>query len=331
MKSISLAIVGATGVVGRKFLEVLEEKNIPIQKLVLFASMKSEGQEITFRNQIYKVVTLSSENIKKYPVDYALFSAGGSVALEFAPIFASQKTIVIDNSSAFRMHPDVPLVVPEVNPEDAYKHHYIIANPNCSTIQAVVVLKPLHERFDLKRVVISTYQAVSGAGIKGISDLKDQLPTGKTQKFPYQIIGNVIPHIDVFMENGNTKEEEKMIFEMKKIMHLPQLKISATAVRVPVMNGHSESINIEFFKPVNVKEVFDILEQSKGVVLYDNPDQQLYPMPILAHDRDEVFVGRIRKDDTVDHGINCFVVADNLRKGAATNAVQILELFINHQ
>ncbi len=329
MKSISLAIVGATGVVGRKFLEVLEERDIPIHELVLFASARSEGLTIPYRGKDYQVVALTEENIKKYPTDYALFSAGGSVSLKFAPIFASQKTVVIDNSSAFRMDPEVPLVVPEVNPEDVFKHHYIIANPNCSTIQAVVVLKPLHEAYQIKRVVISTYQAVSGAGSLGISDLENQLPNGETEKFPYQIIGNVIPHIDVFMENGNTKEEEKMIFEMKKIMHSPDLKISATAVRVPVVNGHSESINIEFLKPVEIKDVFEILEQSKGVIVYDNPEQSIYPMPILAADQDEVFVGRIRRDTTVDHGINCFVVADNLRKGAATNAIQILQLLID--
>ena len=328
MKSISLAIVGATGVVGQKFLEVLAERNIVIHKLVLFASKKSEGKMVAFKNQNYEIVALTEENILKHPVSYALFSAGGEISKTYAPIFAKQKTIVIDNSSAFRMDPNVPLVVPEVNPLDAFNHHYIISNPNCSTIQAVVVLKPLNDHCKLKRVIISTNQAVSGAGSQGISDLENQLITGKTQKFPYQIVGNVIPHIDVFMENGYTKEEEKMIFEMKKIMHLPNLKVSATAVRVPVINGHSESLNIEFENKINIDDVFAILKASAGIQVYDNPKENIYPMPITAHDQDDVFVGRIRKDDTVEHGINCFVVADNLRKGAATNAIQILELLL---
>lgn len=329
MKPIRLAIVGATGVVGRKFLEVLSERSLNISDLVLFASHKSAGQKIEFKGKMYQVIALTEENIKKYPVDYALFSAGATVSKVFAPMFKDMKTVVIDNSSAFRMDEHIPLVVPEVNPEDAFKHDYIIANPNCSTIQAVVVLKPLHEIYCLKRVVMSTYQAVSGAGVNGIHDLENHLETGKTTKFPYQIYHNVIPHIDVFVENGNTKEEEKMINEMRKIMHLPHLKISTTAVRVPVVNGHSESINIEFEKPCDIESIRTLLSQSQGVIVYDNPEKNEYPMPILAHNRNEVFVGRIRIDDSLKSGINCFVVADNLRKGAATNAIQILELLIN--
>ncbi len=223
----------------------------------------------------------------------------------------------------------MPLVVPEVNPEDAFKHDYIIANPNCSTIQAVVALKPLHEAYHLKRVVISTYQAVSGSGINGIYDLEHQLKTGETTKFPYQIHQNVLPHIDVFMESGNTKEEEKMIFEMRKIMGLPNLKISATAVRVPVVNGHSESINVEFEKPYDLTELKDLLSKSQGVILYDDPKELKYPMPIIVNQKDEVFVGRIRRDQSLESGLNMFVVADNIRKGAATNAIQILELLTN--
>lgn len=329
MKSISLAIVGATGVVGRKFLHVLSERKIPIHHLVLFASEKSAGQKIVYQNQEYQVLALNEENIKKHPVDFALFSAGAHVSKVFAPLFKSLNTIVIDNSSAYRMDPSVPLVVPEVNPKDAFDHDYIIANPNCSTIQAVVVLKPLHELYQLKRIVISTYQAVSGAGLQGLYDLNHQLVSGKTTKFPYQIYNNVIPQIDVFTENGNTKEEEKMIHEMRKIMHLPSLKISATAVRVPVTNGHSESINIEFEKSFSLVDIRYALEKTKGVKLIDDIQNNKYPMPIIADGTDDVYVGRIRKDESLESGINCFVVADNLRKGAATNAIQILELFLN--
>ncbi|NCU33434.1 MAG: aspartate-semialdehyde dehydrogenase, partial [Candidatus Moranbacteria bacterium] len=248
---------------------------------------------------------------------------------KYAPIFRKMRTVVIDNSSYFRMDPTVPLVVPEVNPNDAFNHNYIIANPNCSTIQAVVALKPLHDAYTLKRVVISTYQAVSGAGVQGIHDFKNASKTGETLKFPYQIISNVIPQIDVFLENGNTKEEEKMIQEMRKIMHLPDLRISSTAVRVPVLNGHSESINIEFEKPCSVDDAKRILSKSEGIILFDDPMSLKYPMPIVADQKDAVFVGRIRRDSSLSSGINCFVVADNLRKGAATNAVQILQLLLN--
>ena len=328
MKKINLAIVGATGVVGQKFLEVISERNIPFDNLYLFASKKSAGKEIIFQDKVYTVIELSEENIKKYDIDFALFSAGGSTALTYAPLFAQQQTIVIDNSSAFRMNPDVPLVVPEVNKEDALKHNYIIANPNCSTIQAALVLKPLHDHYRLKRVVMSTYQAVSGAGIEGIRDLEQALKTGETHKFPYQISHNVIPQIDIFLEDGYTKEEEKMICEMRKILGLPNLKITATAVRVPVIHGHSESINIEFDQAFELSNIHNILKNAPGVIVYDNPSELKYPLPILAEGKDEVFVGRIRTDKSVDYGINCFVVADNIRKGAATNAVQILELFL---
>ena len=252
MKSISLAIVGATGVVGQAFLSILEQRATPIHHLVLFASKRSAGQTLFFRGEPYVIQELSEDSIVANPVDYALFSAGGETSPRYAPIFAKQKTIVIDNSSAFRMDPSVPLVVPEVNPEAIQDHHYIIANPNCSTIQAVVVLKPLHDLYTLKRVIISTYQAVSGAGSKGIHDLQKQLVTGHTETFPYQIINNVLPHIDVFLDNGNTKEEEKVIRELRKIMNLPQARVSATAVRVPVLNCHSESINIEFEQDCNL-------------------------------------------------------------------------------
>jgi aspartate-semialdehyde dehydrogenase len=328
MKPISLAIVGATGVVGRKFLEVLEERKIPVKHLVLFASEKSVGIKLSYQGKKYSVIALTEKNIVSNPVDYALFSAGSDVSLTFAPIFAKLKTLVIDNSAAWRMDKNVPLVVPEVNPEAANKHQFIIANPNCSTIQAVVALKPLHDAYQLKRMVIATYQAVSGAGSKGLHDLVEKLPTGKTTKFPYQIYENVIPHIDIFLDNGNTKEEEKIIHETRKIMGIPNLPISSTAVRVPVKNGHSEAINLEFEKPFQLEKLIAILKKAPGVIVEDDPSKKIYPMPLLVDGKDEVYVGRIRRDDSIKNGLNLFVVGDNIRKGAATNAIQILELFI---
>lgn len=324
MNGISLAIVGATGAVGRKFLEVIEERNVPISKLVLFASNHSAGKVIKFKGLEYLVLELNEENLIDNKVSYALFSAGANVSKTFAPLFVANGTIVIDNSSAWRMDETVPLVVPEVNPGDAYGHQGIIANPNCSTIQAVVALKPIHDIFPIKRVVISTYQAVSGAGQAGIADLVN----ATTNKFPYPINGNVIPHIDVFLADGNTKEEDKMIREMRKIMHLPHLKVSATAVRVPVYNGHSESINVEFEKDYQLDQIRAALAQAPGIIVKDNPTYNDYPMPVFASGHDEVFVGRLRNDASLEHGINMFVVADNIRKGAATNAVQILELLV---
>ncbi len=254
-----------------------------------------------------------------------MFSAGGDVSKEFAPVFAKHGALVIDNSSAWRRDVNVPLVVPECNPEDILKHKNIIANPNCSTIQAVVALKPLNDAFKIKRIVYSTYQAVSGAGVRGFNDLKGGICGEKPQKFPYPIFGNCLPHIDVFLDNGYTKEEDKMIFETKKILHDDSLKITATCVRVPVYYGHSESINVEFEKPCTVEEVKKVLSSAPGVVVQDDVKNNVYPMPVSAEDKDEVFVGRIRKDDTVPSGINLWVVADNIRKGAATNAVQIAE------
>jgi len=328
MKNISVAIVGATGLVGRKFLEILEERKVPIHSLFLYASSKSAGKTLPFNGNEYPVLVLSEEEVIKHPVDFALFSAGNEVSTKYAPIFAKMKTIVIDNSSAFRMDPNVPLVVPEVNPEDAFKHHYIIANPNCSTIQEVVALAPLHKKYILKRLVVSTYQAVSGGGIKGMDDLQNQSPTGRTKKFPYQIAGNVIPHIDVFLDNGNTKEEEKVIYETRKILHLPKLNITCTAVRVPVLNCHSESINVQFKQPFQLPDVFETLQNAPGIIVYDDVKTLKYPMPIVVDNHDEVYVGRIRIDDSIHNALNMFVVGDNLRKGAATNAVQILQLFI---
>lgn len=311
--------------VGSKFLQVLSERKLPAENYYLYASSKSAGKEIEFMGKTHKVLELKSENILDKKIDIALFSAGGDVSKEFAPVFAKHGALVIDNSSAWRRDVNVPLVVPECNPEDILKHKNIIANPNCSTIQAVVALKPLNDAFKIKRIVYSTYQAVSGAGVKGFNDLKGGICGEKPQKFPYPIFGNCLPHIDVFLDNGYTKEEDKMIFETKKILHDDSLKITATCVRVPVYYGHSESINVEFEKPCTVEEVKKVLSSAPGVVVQDDVKNNVYPMPVSAEDKDEVFVGRIRKDDTVPSGINMWVVADNIRKGAATNAVQIAE------
>lgn len=328
MKPIKLAIVGATGVVGKMFLKVLEERQVPITSLVLFASEKSKGLSILFQGKMIPITVLSEQSILANPVDYALMSAGGDISKKYAPFFVKQKTIVIDNSSAFRMDPDVPLVVPEVNPEDIYLHKGIIANPNCSTIQAVVAIKPLDLAYHLDRMVISTYQAVSGAGSAGIEDLTNT--SRSLKKFPFPIQGNVIPHIDVFLDNGNTKEEEKMIEESRKILHRPNLKIASTAVRVPVHTGHSESINLSFKHPFELHAVISLLKQAPSVIVYGDDTSYPYPMPLFVEGKDEVFVGRIRKDASIDNGLNIFVVADNIRKGAATNAVQILQILMEN-
>ena len=325
MKKYNIAVVGATGMVGNKFLEVLTERQLPAENYYLFASAKSAGKEIDFMGKPHKVIELKEENILDKKIDIALFSAGGEVSKQYAPIFAKHGTLVIDNSNAWRRDKSVPLVVPECNAEDIVWHKNIIANPNCSTIQAVVALKPLHDAFKIKRIVYSTYQAVSGAGVKGFNDLKGGICGEKPQKFPYPIFGNCLPHIDVFLDNGYTKEEDKMIFETKKILGDDSIKITATCVRVPVYYGHSESVNVEFEKPCTADEVKRILENAPGVIVQDDASNNVYPMPITAENHDEVFVGRIRKDDTVPSGVNLWIVADNIRKGAATNAVQIAE------
>ena len=311
--------------VGGKFLQVLSERKLPAENYYLYASAKSAGKEIEFMGKTYRVLELKEENVLDKKIDIALFSAGGDVSKQFAPVFAKHGALVIDNSSAWRRDENVPLVVPECNPQDILKHKNIIANPNCSTIQAVVALKPLNDAFKIKRIVYSTYQAVSGAGVRGFNDLKGGICGEKPQKFPYPIFGNCLPHIDVFLDNGYTKEEDKMIFETKKILNDWDLKITATCVRVPVYYGHSESVNVEFEKPCTVEQVREILSAAPGVIVRDDIKNNVYPMPIIAEDKDEVFVGRIRKDDTVFSGVNLWVVADNIRKGAATNAVQIAE------
>ena len=325
MKKFNIAVVGATGMVGRKFLEVLTEKKLPVENYYLFASAKSAGKQIDFMGKPHTVIELKEENIIGKNIDIALFSAGGDTSKEFAPIFAKHGILVIDNSSAWRRDVNVPLVVPECNPDDIKNHKNIIANPNCSTIQAVVALKPLHEAFSIKRIVYSTYQAVSGAGVKGYNDLLNGIKGEAPQKFPYPIFGNCIPHIDVFLDNGYTKEEDKMIFETKKILGDQNIKITATTVRVPVYYGHSESINIEFNKPCTAKQVREVLEKAEGVVVQDDVQNNVYPMAVTAEDKNEVFVGRIRMDETVESGVNLWVVADNIRKGAATNAIQIAQ------
>lgn len=328
MKKINLAVVGATGMVGRTFLKVLEEKNLPIENFYVFASARSAGSTLTFNDKEYTVLELNENSFKDYQIDIALFSAGGGTSLKYAPIAAESGCIVIDNSSAWRMDPNVPLVVPEVNPEDIRNHQGIIANPNCSTIQAVVALKPLHEYYGIKRIVYTTFQAVSGAGMGGWSDLEEGLKGQAPKKFPHPIANNCLPHIDVFLENGYTKEEMKMVEETRKILHDDALRITATTVRVPVFNSHSESINVELNKPFEIDELVNRLSASEGITVQDDLANNVYPLAINATGHDEVFVGRIRRDESLDNGINLWVVADNIRKGAASNAVQIAEWII---
>ncbi len=332
MKKFNVAVVGATGMVGGKFLEVLTKRQLPVDNYYLFASAKSAGKKIDFMGKEHTVIELTKENVTalKGKVDFALFSAGGGVSKEFAPVFVEAGAIVVDNSSQWRMYDDVPLVVPEVNPEDVKWNHGIIANPNCSTIQAVVALKPLYDKFGIKRVVYSTYQAVSGAGVAGYNDLKDGINGAAPKKFPRPIAFNMLPHIDVFMEDGYTKEEWKMIVETRKILHDESLRVTATTVRVPVFYGHSESINVEFCKKCEKQDVVNALENFPGIIVMDDVKNNVYPTPLDAENHDEVFVGRIRMDESVDSGANLWVVADNIRKGAATNAVQIVELLIKN-
>ena len=327
----NVAIVGSTGNVGRKFLKILEERNFPIKNLYLFASKRSAGSYLNFNGQEYLVEETCEDNIKNKKIDIALFSAGGDTSLKFAPIFSSYGAVVIDNSSAWRMNKDVPLVVPEVNPEDLKGHNGIIANPNCSTIQAMVPLKALLDNYGIKRIVYSTYQAVSGAGMQGIKDLEDGLKGLAPKKFPYQIAGNCLPHIDVFLENGYTKEEMKMIEETRKILHSNDLKITATTVRVPVLNSHSESINVELNSPFELEDIFKLFEKTEGLTVFDNLDELKYPTALDVSGKDDVYVGRIRRDFSLDNGLNLWVVADNIRKGAALNAVQIAEVLIKNE
>jgi aspartate-semialdehyde dehydrogenase len=325
----NLAVVGATGMVGRTMLQVLKERNIGYTNLYLVASDKSKGTRIDFNGEQYQTITLSEA--LETDLDHALFSAGGSVSKEWAPQFASKGVTVIDNSSTWRMDENCPLVVPQINPE-TIKGNKIIANPNCSTIQLVMVLAPLHKKYGLKRVVISTYQSVTGTGKAAVEQMEEERQQGaSTNKvYPHPIDKNCLPHCDVFMENGYTKEEMKLVNEPRKILNLPQLALTATAVRVPVVGGHSESVNIEFENDFNLEEVASVLNNTPGVVVQDNSKNNLYPMPLTSHNKDEVFVGRIRRDESQKNTLNLWIVADNLRKGAATNAVEILEKLINN-
>ena len=343
MKNFKLAVVGATGVVGRAALKVLEEKKLPISEYTLFSSKRSAGSKIQFLEKEYIVKELT-ENSFDEGFDFAIFSAGASTSKKYAPIAAEHGCIVVDNSSAFRMDKDVPLVVPEVNTEEIKKNKGIIANPNCSTIQAVVPLKPLDDKYKIKRIVYSTYQAVSGAGRDGIYDLENGIKNFKEskdiniassnsydlKKFPYPIFNNCLPHIDVFLDNGYTKEEMKMINETRKILGRPNLAITATAVRVPVLNSHSESINVEFENDFDLKDIKNLLAYSQGITLIDDIDHEKYPIATQATGQDNVLVGRIRRDFSIKNGLNFWCVADNIRKGAASNAIQIVSKLIEY-
>ena len=323
-KTYKVAIVGATGLVGRTVLKVLEEKKLPNIEYKLFCSSKSAGTKITFLGKDYIVEELIDTSFDE-GFDFAIFSAGASTSKHFAPIATSKGCIVIDNSSAFRMENNVPLVVPEVNSEDIANNKGIIANPNCSTIQAVVALKPLDDKYKIKRIIYSTYQACSGAGLYGLEDLRNKSNGLSLKKFPHQIYNNCIPHIDVFEDDGYTKEEHKMINETRKILHNPNIAITATTVRVPVENCHGESINIEFEKDFDINELYSILENAPGIIVQDDISNNIYPLATLSNGSDEVFVGRIRRDYSKQNSLNLWVVADNVRKGAATNAIQIME------
>ena len=329
MKKVNLAVVGATGMVGRTFLKVLEEKQLPIENFYVMASARSAGQKLTFNGREYIVEELTEHSFDK-PIDIALFSAGGATSAKFAPIAAEHGCIVIDNSAQWRMDPNVPLIVPEVNPEDISWNKGIIANPNCSTIQAMVALKPLDDKYKIKRVVYSTYQAVSGAGVAGWQDLENGLKGEAPKKFPHPIANNCLPHIDVFMDNGYTKEEMKMIWETRKILHNENMKVTATTVRVPVFDSHSESINIEFENAFDMADLVETLKNAPGIEIKDDVKNYVYPLALDAAGKDEVFVGRIRRDESVENGVNIWVVVDNIRKGAATNAVQIAQEVIKN-
>ncbi|RZM14989.1 MAG: aspartate-semialdehyde dehydrogenase, partial [Pedobacter sp.] len=321
------AVVGATGLVGTVMLKVLEERNFPISQLIPVASEKSVGKMITFKGKNIAIVSMDAA-IAMRP-EIALFSAGGETSLKNAPLFSQVGTTVIDNSSAWRMDPGIKLIVPEVNGHELSNKHKIIANPNCSTIQMVVVLKPLHDRYKIKRVVVSTYQSVTGTGVKAVDQLMNERKGIDGPKaYPYEIDLNVLPHIDVFMDNGYTKEEMKMVMETNKIMSDEHIKVTATAVRIPVMGGHSESVNIEFEQDYDLSEVKALLAESPGIMLIDDVANLKYPMPKDAHGQDDVLVGRIRRDESTSKALNVWIVADNLRKGAATNAVQIAEYLI---
>lgn len=324
-----IAVVGATGLVGTEMLNVIAERNFPYNELLLVASVRSVGKKVHFKGDEYTVIGMQ-EAVDEKP-DIAIFSAGGRTSLEWAPKFEAAGTVVIDNSSAWRMSPEHKLIVPEINGHELNKEHKIIANPNCSTIQMVIALAGLHKKYKIKRIVVSTYQSVTGTG----KDAVDQLMNERKgiegpMAYPYKIDLNVLPHIDVFLDNGYTKEEMKMVNETKKIFSDPDILVTATTVRIPVVGGHAESVNVEFHKEFTLDEVGDILANTSGVIVQDDPANNIYPMPINSHGKDEVFVGRLRRDETQPKTMNIWVVADNLRKGAATNAIQIAEYMIEN-
>ena len=323
-----VAVVGATGMVGEVMLKVLAERNFPISELYLVASERSVGKKLTYKNKEYSVISLS-DAVALAP-DVAIFSAGGSTSLEWAPKFADAGTTVIDNSSAWRMDPTKKLVVPEINAHELTKEDKIIANPNCSTIQMVLALAPLHKKYKMKRVVVSTYQSVSGTGVKAVKQLENEIAgIDGEMAYPYPIGRNALPHCDIFEENGYTKEEMKLAREPQKIFNDKTFSVTATAVRIPTSGGHSESVNVEFENDFDLVDVRELLSQAPGIVLQDNPAINSYPMPIFAHDKDDVFVGRLRRDESQPNTLNMWIVADNLRKGAATNAIQIGEALIS--
>ncbi len=325
-----IAVVGATGMVGTVMLQVLEERNLPITELLPVASERSAGKELLFKGKKYTIITLE-EAVAKHP-DIALFSAGGATSLEWAPKFEAVGTTVIDNSSAWRMEPDKKLVVPEINGDVLTSEDKIIANPNCSTIQLVMALAPLHKKYNMKRVVISTYQSVSGTGVKAVKQLaNEEAGIEGEMAYPHKIGRNALPHCDVFLENGYTKEEMKLVNEPKKILRDNSFAITATAVRIPTAGGHSEAVNVQFENDFDITEVRSILEETPGVVVQDDVTNNVYPMPVNAHTKDEVFVGRIRRDESQENTLNLWIVADNLRKGAATNTVQIAEYLIKNK
>lgn len=325
-----VAVIGATGMVGEVMLKVLAERNFPVTELLLVASERSIGKTLSYKNKEHTIISLADAVAQKPQI--AIFSAGGDTSLEWAPKFAEAGATVIDNSSAWRMDPNKKLVVPEINAHELTTSDKIIANPNCSTIQLVMALAPLHKKYKMKRVVVSTYQSVSGTGVKAVKQLENEIAGIKGEMaYPYPIGRNALPHCDVFMENGYTKEEMKLAREPQKILDDRSFSISATAVRIPTAGGHSESVNVEFLNDFELNEVRHILNDTPGVTVQDNPDTNTYPMPIYAHDKDEVFVGRIRRDETQRNTLNMWIVADNLRKGAATNAVQIAEYLVEHK
>ena len=325
-----IAVIGATGMVGTVMLKLLEERNFPVTELLLVASKKSVGKQLLFKNKALKIIAIE-DAVKAKPA-IAIFSAGGATSLEWAPKFALVGTTVIDNSSVWRMDPNKKLIVPEINAQTLTKEDKIIANPNCSTIQLVMALAPLHKKYKMRRVVVSTYQSVSGTGSKAVKQMEDEEKDVAAQMaYPYQIHRNVIPHCDVFQDNGYTKEEMKLALEPQKILNDRSFSITATAVRVPTSGGHSEAVNVAFLNDFTLDQVRNILQKTPGVTLQDNPDTNTYPMPILAHDKDEVFVGRLRRDLSQQNTLNMWIVSDNLREGAATNAIQIAEYLVAHQ